>query len=156
MIHKSAQKYNLSQKVVDEIYNETKSIVEGLGYELVDIEYSEMYKSLQVFVLIWKKEKIQFEDCEKVHPLISEMLDKFDEDFPEKYTLNISSVGLDRPIVTDDDFRRNLDEEIIDSIVKKYGVLVKYDDENVVLKNAKNEEFVIKRKGNKFEPYIRF
>lgn len=84
------------------------------------------------------------------------MLDKFDGDFPEKYTLNISSVGLDRPIVTDDDFRRNLDEEIIDSIVKKYGVLVKYDDENVVLKNAKNEEFVIKRKGNKFEPYIRF
>lgn len=156
MIHKSAQKYNLSQKVVDEIYNETKSIVEGLGYELVDIEYSEMYKSLQVFVLIWKKEKIQFEDCEKVHPLISEMLDKFDGDFPEQYTLNISSVGLDRPIVTDDDFRRNLDEEIIDSIVKKYGVLVKYDDENVVLKNAKNEEFVIKRKGNKFEPYIRF
>lgn len=156
MIHKSAQKYNLSQKVVDEIYNETKSILEGLGYELVDIEYSEMYKSLQVFVLIWKKEKIQFEDCEKVHPLISEMLDKFDGDFPEKYTLNISSVGLDRPIVTDDDFRRNLDEEIIDSIVKKYGVLVKYDDENVVLKNAKNEEFVIKRKGNKFEPYIRF
>ena len=156
MIHKSAQKYNLSQKEVDEIYNETKSIVEGLGYELVDIEYSEMYKSLQVFVLIWKKEKIQFEDCEKVHPLISEMLDKFDGDFPEQYTLNISSVGLDRPIVTDDDFRRNLDEEIIDSIVKKYGVLVKYDDENVVLKNAKNEEFVIKRKGNKFEPYIRF
>ena len=156
MIHKSAQKYNLSQKVVDEIYNETKLIVEGLGYELVDIEYSEMYKSLQVFVFIWKKEKIQFEDCEKVHPLISEMLDKFDGDFPEQYTLNISSVGLDRPIVTDDDFRRNLDEEIIDSIVKKYGVLVKYDDENVVLKNAKNEEFVIKRKGNKFEPYIRF
>ena len=156
MIHKSAQKYNLSQEVVDKIFEESKSIVEGLGYELVDIEYSEMYKSLQVFVLIWKKEKIQFEDCEKVHPLISDMLDKFDGDFPEQYTLNISSVGLDRPIISDDDFRRNVDQEIVEATIKKYGILVKYDDENVVLKNDKNEEFVIKRKGNKFEPYIRF
>lgn len=155
MIHKTAEKYKLSQDVVDKIFDESKVIVEDLGYELVDIEYAEMYKSLNVTVLIWKKEKIQFEDCEKVHPLISDMLDRFDGDFSEQYTLNVSSAGLDRPIVNDDDFRRNIGEEIISTKNKQYGVLMKYDDDNVILINN-NKEIVIERKGNKFEPYIRF
>ena len=77
--------------------------------ELVDVAFYKQYGKLTVEAFLWKKEGIDLDDCEKVHNLLSAKLDSIEDDFDEDYVLNVSSQGLDRKIVTDDDFRRALD-----------------------------------------------
>ena len=63
--------------------------------ELVEVRYFKQYGSNTVELLIWKKSGISLNDCEAVHNLVSEELDKLDDLFTTAYTLNISSLGLD-------------------------------------------------------------
>ena len=80
--------------------------------ELVDVAFYKQYGKLTVEALLWKKSGIDLNDCEKVHNVLSAKLDTIDDEFDDDYVLNVSSQGLDRKIVTDDDFRRALDTEI--------------------------------------------
>ncbi len=130
--------------------------------ELVDVAFYKQYGKLTVEALIWKKKGIDLDDCENVHNLLSEKLDSIDEYFDDDYILNVSSQGLDRKIVTDDDFRRALDTEIevFDQNKKKSrGTLLSFDNDNIVIKtDGKNpKEAKIQRNLlTKVQPYVRF
>ena len=129
------------------------------GVELVEVKYFKQYGTPAVELLIWKKEGISLNDCEAVHKVVSDELDKFDSAFSEAYNLNISSLGLDRKIVTDDDFRRALDTEIecVDTNKKKiHGVLKAYDSENVILSVGAQEKNIKRNNLTKVQPYVRF
>ena len=134
----------------------------GDGIELVDVSFYKQYGKLIVEAYLWKKEGIGLDDCEKVHNLFSASLDALEDDFADDYVLNVSSSGLDRKIVTNDDFRRALDTEIecIDAQNNKtHGLLVAFDDENVVVKTdgKKPKEITLKRNLlTKVQPYVRF
>ena len=111
---------------------------------------------------MWKKEGIDLDDCEKVHNLLSAKLDSIEDDFDDDYFLNVSSQGLDRKIVTNDDFRRALDTEIeiFDQNKKKsHGTLLSFDDENIVIKTDGKNPKEVKIQRNlltKVQPYVRF
>lgn len=130
--------------------------------ELVDVAFYKQYGKLTVEALIWKKNGIDLDDCEKVHNLLSEKLDSIDEDFDDDYILNVSSQGLDRKIVTDDDFRRALDTEIevFDQNKKKsHGTLLSFDNDNIVIKTDGKNPKEVKIQRNlltKVQPYVRF
>lgn len=131
------------------------------GTELVEVKFYKQYGKLNVEALIWKKEGITLEDCEAFHNLLSAKLDTIEDEFADDYVLNVSSQGLDRKIVSDDDFRRALDTEIecIDDKKKKHhGVLISYDDTTVCIKPDGNQrEIKLQRKLlTKVQPYIRF
>ncbi|MDE7373529.1 MAG: hypothetical protein K2N18_05650 [Clostridia bacterium] len=129
------------------------------GIELVEVKYFKQYGTPAVELLIWKKDGISLNDCEAVHNVVSEELDKFDSAFSSAYNLNVSSLGLDRPIVTDDDFRRALDTEIecIDTNKKKtHGVLKAYDTENIVLSQGAQGKNIKRNNLTKVQPYVRF
>lgn len=134
----------------------------GDGIELVDVSFYKQYGKLTVEAYLWKKEGIGLYDCEKVHNLFSASLDALEDDFSDDYVLNVSSSGLDRKIVTDDDYRRALDTEIecIDAQKNKtHGVLVSFDDENLVVKTdgKKPKDITLKRNLlTKVQPYVRF
>lgn len=134
----------------------------GDGIELVDVSFYKQYGKLTVEAYLWKKEGIGLYDCEKVHNLFSASLDALEDDFSDDYVLNVSSSGLDRKIVTDDDYRRALGTEIecIDAQKNKtHGVLVSFDDENVVVKTdgKKPKDITLKRNLlTKVQPYVRF
>lgn len=134
----------------------------GDGIELVDVSFYKQYGKLTVEAYLWKKEGIGLDDCEKVHNLFSASLDALEDDFADDYVLNVSSSGLDRKIVTDDDYRRALDTEIecIDAQKNKtHGVLVSFDDENVVVRTdgKKPKDITLKRNLlTKVQPYVRF
>ncbi len=134
----------------------------GGGTELVDVAFYTQYGKLTVEALIWKKAGVDLDDCETVHNVLSAKLDSIDDEFDDDYILNVSSQGLDRKIVTNDDFRRALDTEIefFDSNKKKsHGTLLSFDDEYIVIKsNGKNpKETKIQRNLlTKVQPYIRF
>ena len=126
--------------------------------ELVDVAFYKQYGKLTVEALLWKKSGIDLNDCEKVHNVLSAKLDTIDDEFDDDYVLNVSSQGLDRKIVTDDDFRRAL--ELFDANKKKsHGTLLSFDDENIVIKtDGKNpKETKIQRNLlTKVQPYVRF
>ena len=73
----------------------------------MDVAFYKQYGKLTVEAFLWKKEGIDLDDCEKVHNLLSAKLDSIEDAFDEDYFLNVSSQGLDRKIVTNDDFRRS-------------------------------------------------
>ena len=150
----------LAEKVKNLALAAAQNVVDGI--ELVDVSFYKQYGKLTVEAYLWKKEGIGLDDCEKVHNLFSASLDALQDDFADDYVLNVSSSGLDRKIVTDDDYRRALDTEIecIDAQKNKtHGVLVSFDDENVVVRTdgKKPKDITLKRNLlTKVQPYVRF
>lgn len=150
----------LAQKVKDLALSAVQNA--GDGIELVDVSFYKQYGKLTIEAFLWKKEGIDLDDCEKVHNLLSASLDELEDDFADDYVLNVSSSGLDRKIVTDDDYRRALDTEIecIDAQKNKtHGVLISFDDENVVVRTdgKKPKDITLKRNLlTKVQPYVRF
>lgn len=130
---------------------ELTPIVEALGYEVIDIECKNMYKQNQITVFIYKKEGITLEDCEKVSNALDTPLEEMDITAGEAYNLNISSPGLDRPIVTDRDMERNLGLEVemkvktqVNKKNKLEGVLKAYTPETVII-TAINKDITVER-----------
>lgn len=150
----------LAQKVKDLALSAVQNA--GDGIELVDVSFYKQYGKLTIEAFLWKKEGIDLDDCEKVHNLLSASLDELEDDFADDYVLNVSSSGLDRKIVTDDDYRRALDTEIecIDAQKNKtHGVLISFDNENVVVRTdgKKPKDITLKRNLlTKVQPYVRF
>lgn len=153
----------VSEKVESEVREMAQKAVDSFdGTELVDVSFYKQYGKLNVEVFLWKKEGISLNDCETVHNVLSSMLDAIEDDFADDYVLNVSSSGLDRKIVSDDDYRRALDTEIEcvdDKKNKTHGILVAYDSDNVTLKTEgkKPQNITLSRKTlTKVQPYIRF
>lgn len=137
------------------------SVVEADGDELVELRFSEEHHSAVLTAFIWRGEGISLDDCERVHNALSDALDAIEELFPDDYILNVSSTGLDRPVVTDDDFRRSLgvELEVVDGKNKTHGVLARYDADTftLVTEGKKTSEITISRNNKAtVQPYIRF
>lgn len=128
-------------------------VVEREGAELVEVKVAEISKKLSVTLFIHCAEHaVTLEDCERVHRAVDEPLDQLDPTEGRAYTLNVSSLGLDRPIRTDGDFRRNLGEEVTAKFFapengKKEisGVLEDFDAETFTL-GVGGEKRVFERK----------
>lgn len=79
-----------------------ESTLQGLGYELVDLELSNHGKLLRVF--IDKPDGISVEDCALVSHHLSRLLAvEMDFDYDR---LEVSSPGMDRPVKKEADFVR--------------------------------------------------
>ncbi len=79
--------------------------VVGLGYELVGVERVRDRGDLIVRVYIDQPQGIRVEDCERVSRQISGLLD-VEDPVRERYTLEVSSPGIDRPLFTPEHFSR--------------------------------------------------
>ena len=133
----------------------------GADYETVEIRYTKEYGKFNLTVFIWNPDEVTLDDCEKVHGAVSDALDTVAELFPDDYILNVSSSGLDRPIVTDDDFRRALGTEIeaITPDCTFRGTLTGYTAEDftiVTLGKYEKEKTINRNNKTKVQPYIGF
>lgn len=131
-----------------EIYPLAEEVAEELGYEIVDIEFQNGSKHDLLSIFIYKKEGIDLDDCTEMSRNLEKKLDDLDI-LKNPYYLEISSPGLDRPLKTKDDYRRNVGKEIelklyapIDGKKEFSFVLDKYDDEFVYC-NIDGEELKI-------------
>ena len=84
-------------------------VVEGLGYELVGIEYMPQGRHSILRVFIDKPEGINIDDCSAVSRQISGVMDVEDPIHGE-YNLEVSSPGLDRPLFKLDHYQRFIGE----------------------------------------------
>lgn len=138
-------------------------IVENLGYELVDIEYKKMYGENNLTVYIYKKDGVSLDDCEQVNNALDKVLEENDITLGQTYILNISSPGLDRPVISSDDFRRSLDTELeliftkpIGKKKQTHGMLVSYDDDTVTLRQKDKDVKYDKTNLSIIRPFINF
>ncbi|MEE1315251.1 MAG: ribosome maturation factor RimP [Faecalimonas sp.] len=114
-------------------------IVEGKGFELVDVEYVKEGGNWYLRAYIDKPGGITVDDCEIVSRAFSDILDEKDY-IEDAYIFEVSSPGLGRPLKKEKDFARSLGEEVevrtyraIDRQKEFVGLLKAYDEETVTL-----------------------
>lgn len=114
-------------------------VVEDLGFELWHLELEGAGGNRLLRLYIDAPEGVQLEDCERVSHEVSATLDVADP-LPGAYRLEVSSPGLDRPLVKPEHFRRFLGERAkvtlyapIEGRRRFIGVLHGLDDEAVRL-----------------------
>jgi len=80
--------------------------INDLGFELVKITiHGTTSRTVEIMIERLDNEKVQVGDCQKVSRNISAILDVEDA-IPGKYFLEVSSAGLERPLVKPKDFER--------------------------------------------------
>ena len=82
-----------------------ESVASTLGYEVVKVDFVPQQKSSILRVYIDSENGIQIEDCEKVSRQISAVMD-VEDPIAGHYTLEVSSPGIDRPLVKPEHFER--------------------------------------------------
>jgi ribosome maturation factor RimP len=90
----------------DKWYELIEPVVEGLGYELAGIEWhggGGRHNTLRVY--IDREGGVNVDDCARVSHQVSGLLD-VEEPIPGRYDLEVSSPGLDRPLLRERDFER--------------------------------------------------
>jgi ribosome maturation factor RimP len=135
--------------MVDTPYDHVKRMVTGVaeeaGFAVVEIQFPR-YKSRQVVrVFIDKTGGVTLDDCKQVSSKIGERLD-MEDPFPTRYTLEVSSPGVDRPLKTIDDFRRNTGRTLTvyvsdesDEVTTHSGVLKEVQGKGIVLETSKGK-----------------
>ncbi len=93
---------NLSEKVEHIL----AASLEHQGYAIVRVQVSgNVRKTVQIMIEKLDHTEITIEDCERVSRHASVLLD-VEDPFPFAYVLEVSSPGLDRPLVKPKDFER--------------------------------------------------
>lgn len=133
-----------------------------LGYELVDVEYQLGKKHDLLSVFIYKPEGISIDDCTNMTRALEEVLDKLDI-FSKAYYLEVSSPGLDRPIMSRDDYRRNLGKEVetklfapMDGKKVLEGKLVDFNEDSIFLEILDNRVCIPIKSISMMKQVIRF
>ena len=90
-------------KPVEEIKDFLTPIGNEVGVEVVEVEFKQG-KDPALTVYIDRPEGIDLDICEKFHRAIDVPLDELDPTFGEPYRLNVSSLGIDRPFKSEEDF----------------------------------------------------
>ena len=80
-------------------------VVNGMGYELVEIEHQPHPKHGVLRLFIDKESGIQLEDCSAVSHQISAIID-VEDPISGQFNLEVSSPGMDRPLRRIEDFQR--------------------------------------------------
>lgn len=140
-----------NKSLINAIREHCEPIIEELGYDLVDLEYVKENNENYLKFYIGKPEGITIDDCQRVSEIVGDKLDELDP-IEESYYLEVSSPGLDRPLKTDKDLRRNLGKEVEISLYKslegkkKYvGELVDFSDNSIKIRMDNLEEKEIER-----------
>ena len=95
----------------DELAALLEPTVEGLGFELADLDVRLGGRNGLVRVFIDKPDGIGLDDCEKVSREVAALLD-VEDPIPGSYVLEVSSPGIDRRLRTSGHFAQYVNEEV--------------------------------------------
>lgn len=142
-------------KTADAVAELVAPIIDSLGMELVEVDFSKTKQGDALTVFIDKEGGVSLDDCEAVHNAIDAPLDDLDPTDGKPYTLNVSSPGLDRPYKTARDYEKHIGtaSEVslfapMEKLGKKFvAILENYDAEsgNVTL-DAAGKKITINKK----------
>ena len=123
-------------------------VITALGYEMLGIEYFKQKDGSLLRLYIDSDAGITIDDCTRVNHQVIGVLDVHDP-IKERYHLEISSPGLDRPLFTLKQFQRFLGQQVkiklrekIDERRKFTGV-IKAIEETAVLVSEEGNDYLI-------------
>jgi len=138
-------------------------IGESVGVTVVEVEFKQG-KNPSLTIFIDKEGGVDLNACEKFHNAINEPLDELDPTFGAPYTLNVSSLGIDRPFKTEKDFLSHIGQRVEVKLYasisgKKFydGILTAYNGNDITLKVNEKTTFTIDMKNIvKVNEYVDF
>lgn len=150
-------------KVSEQVFELVAPIAESFGLEVIEVLYEKKYDGMNLTIVIDKDGGVTINDCETLHRAIGQPLDELDP-IDCAYTLNVSSPGIDRPLKTERDYKRNLNKKIsvklykaVDSKKTFVGILTAYDDETFTITTEKCQTITfVKKDTAHVEPVIEF
>ena len=127
-------------KVKQKCKEKLKPVIEEMGYELLEVSFEKENGGMSLIFTIDKEDGVSIDDCEIVNKKIDPILDELNPTDDKPYTLVVSSPGLDRPLKTDRDLKRNLGNEVDLNLFAKIGgkkaftgILKTFDEKTVTL-----------------------
>lgn len=129
----------MKQNVASVVEQAVKDVVASCGCELFEVEYAKKQNGMNLTIFIVKRDGIvTIDDCEAVHRAVDPILDQLDPTGDIPYTLNVSSLGLDRPIKSQKDFEWNVGKVVDVKLFEKFldkkefeGTILGVDGEKV-------------------------
>ncbi len=123
-----------------------KDLVEGMGFELCDVEYQKEFGNWTLTLFIDKQGGVTIDDCEAVSRAVDPVLEKADP-IEQAYYLSVSSLGLDRPLKKDRDFERSIGQTVelrlyapLDGRKEYEGALTAYDTDSMTIATDGSEK----------------
>jgi ribosome maturation factor RimP len=123
----------------DELAKLLEPTVEGLGFELSDLEAKIGSQNGLLRLYIDNEDGISLDDCEKVSAAVSALLD-VEDPLPGQYNLEVSSPGSDRTLTKLAHFERFTGETVkvqmrfpIEGRRRFRGKLLSADEKNIVV-----------------------
>jgi len=95
----------MPDEVLARIQATVAEIVGFAGMELVHLEMRREGAGLVLRLFIDKDGGVTLDDCARISRQVSSQLDA-DDPIPNRYTLEVSSPGIDRPLVREEDYGR--------------------------------------------------
>jgi len=139
------------KNLISTVKNIAEPLAEELGYELVDVEFVKEGNRYFLRIFIDKPGGVNLDDCQKMSQLVGKKLDEVDP-IDVSYYLEVSSPGLDRPLKTDKDLKRNLGKEIEVKLYEQLegkkileGVLENFTEDEIILKVDEDKVINISR-----------
>ncbi len=134
--------YIQNQKLHDLLHPE----ITAMGFELLGIELSNSGSVSFLRIYIDKSEGINIDDCVLVSQQLTGLLD-VNNPIKGKYNLEVSSPGLDRPLFTDEQLKKNIGQIVMIKLHEKYkgkrriiGEIEAVEDLEIVIKCNESKE----------------
>src|SRR5438445_10215074 len=101
----SEARWTVETKELDRVRALAREILDFAGMEMVHLEMKREPGGLLLRLFIDKEGGVTLDDCTRISRQLSAQLD-LDDPIPGRYTLEVSSPGLDRPLYDDRDYAR--------------------------------------------------
>ena len=108
-----------------------KEFVEEKGMKLFEVTYHKKDATLSVLL----DEKLNMDELEKISQEISDHLDRFDDEFDDNYLLDVSAVGVERPIRNEEELLEAIGAYIYVKTKEReyYGTLKSFEEGTLLL-----------------------
>lgn len=127
------------RKIDPKLHEQLVTLISSMGYELVGCETVPQGRQMIFRIYIDSPKGISVDDCSKVSYQVSAMMDVADP-FQSKYSLEVSSPGIDRPLFEIEHFQRFVGKQVklklytpVNQRRQFKGVLQRVEDENIYL-----------------------
>jgi len=124
-------------------------LVKEENLELVDLEFSPSGSKSLLRIYVDKPGRVTIDECANLSRRVSDFLD-MENLIPHRYNLEVSSPGLDRPLIKREDFMRKVGEKVrvflkepIDGKMELVGEIKKICEETLYLSTQFEEAVTV-------------
>lgn len=100
------------RKIDSQLQDRLETLITAMGFELVGCEIVPQGNQASFRIYIDTAKGVSVDDCSLVSRQVGAMLDVVDSPFQDRYRLEVSSPGIDRPLFKLEHFARVIGQEV--------------------------------------------